>query len=655
MKKRVLIGVDSFLLIALTVFTLFYLSWQKKEAIVSERSSFEAALRSMEQRTQDYLENVQNSCNSWANYINGQDCTEEQATAFLREINSASDVAAEIVFPESMSDAASQAADGEAAVSFSQNICLVNSQGEKLSALLFLTVPVQSVAAQCEFPEKYGSAELSLIRTDGSYLLASSSEQNENFWETLSGGTSASRTEALRQEITEGSGRSFLSTDREGNGICYVCLRMGGNSDWIMVGAVPLDALQRNAPDWFLLGTVIGGVCLLLAVNCIYIRRMCRKLEEERTELVREKENGAQMLTAVSRELRVPMNVIVSLSGTAMKEEKASLCVKDSLKTITVTGKYLLTLMDDARQLWNGNPGGIVLHPERFSLADSVCTLVNFILPRIKEKDLHFEIHIHGVEYEYLYADELRFGQVLFHVLSNSVKYAPMGGKVIMDISEEVCVKDSGRLRLRCVVTDNGAGMSEELLKTLSEPVAGTAVSCRDAIRSAGLGLSVSRKIVELMGGSLEAENRSGGGSRFTVTLDLPFLDKKPEKGRLAGLKILLVDDDEVLLATAKETLLSLGGNVDCAASGAEAVELIAKGHETGQDYQVVILDWLIPGTDGRNTVKSIRAASSGAIPQILVSSYDWTDFEEEALAAGANGFIGKPLFRSTLYQSLQG
>lgn len=655
MKKRFLIGVDSFLLIALTVFTLFYLSWQKKEAIASERSSFEAALRSMEQRTQDYLENVQNSCNGWANYINGQNCTEEQAAAFLREINSASDTTAEIVFPESMSDAASQAADGEAVVSFFQNISLVSPQGEKLSALLFLTVPVQSITAQCEFPEGYGSAELSLIRADGSYLLSSSSEQKENFWETLSDRTSASRMEVLRQKITEGSGRSFLCTDGEGNDICYVGLRMGGNPDWIMVGAVPLDALQKNAPDWFLLGTVIGSVCLLLAVNCIYIRRMYRKLEEERAELVKEKENGAQLLTAVSRELRVPVNVIVSLSGAALKEEKASFCVKDSLKTITMTGRYLLTLVDDARQLWNGNPVGIVLHPEMFSLADSVCTLVNFILPRIKEKDLHFEIHIHGVEYEYLYADELRFGQVLFHILSNSVTYAPMGGKVVMDLSEEICEKDSGRLRLRCVVTDDGAGMSEDFLKALYEPFTGTAVSCREAIRSAGLGLSVSRKIVGLMGGSLEAENRPEGGSRFTVTLDLPFLDKKPEKGRLAGLKILLVDDDAELLATAKETLLSLGGKVDCAASGTEAVELIAKEHEAGQDYQVVILDWLMPGTDGRNTVKSIRAASSGAIPQILVSSYDWTDFEEEALAAGANGFIGKPLFRSTLYQSLQG
>lgn len=484
---------------------------------------------------------------------------------------------------------------------------------------------------------------------------AIASGQNENFWETLSGGTSASRMEALRWEAAEGSGRSFLCTEREGNDICYVSRRMDANPDWLMVGAVPLDAPQKDAPDWFLLGTVIGSVGLLLAVNCVYVRRVYRKLEEERAELVKAKEDGAQVLSAVSRELRVPMNVIVSLSGTAVKEGDGSLRVKDCLKKITMTGNYMLTLMDDARQLCGGNPDGIILHPEMFSLADSVCTLVNLILPRIKEKELHFEIHIHGVEYEYLYADELRFGQALFHVLSNSVTYAPMGGKVIMDISEEICVKDSGRLRLRCVVTDDGTGMSEEFLKALYEPFTGTAVSCRDVVRSAGLGLSVSRKIVGLMGGSLDAENRPGGGGRFTVTLDLPFSDKKLEKDRLAGLKVLLVDDDEVLLATTKETLLSLGGTVDCAASGAEAVELIAKEHAAGQDYQVVILDWLMPGTDGRNTLKSIRAASSGELPQILVSSYDWTDFEEEALAAGANGFIGKPLFRSTLYQSLRG
>lgn len=658
MKKWLWIGADSLLLMALTVVTLCYISGQKQTAMGTGRFAFEEAVQSMEQISQGYLEHSQNICCQWANYINGQSYTTEQANAFLRDVSPASGMSAQIVPKEKlngmrlaenaawqMTEVYADPVSGELTFSFFEDIDLVDAQGERFTALLLLSVPVERIMEQCEFSEAYDSAELSLIHADGSYLASGSSA--ENFWEEIGAGLSGSREAELREEMASSSGGSFLLTDKEGGDSCYAYQHMKENPDWLLVGCIPLSALHKTTPNWALFGTMLGCFCLLLAVNAASVRSVQKKLRAGRQEIDVAAETQRQWLAMVSQELRSSAGVIISVSGDAAKRLEDRPYVKECLRKLMAAGNQLLFL-NDAQELADGGTESIRLEPAMFSLADSIIKIVSLILPRIKEKDLRFEIHIHAVEYEYLYADELRFSQVLFQLLSSSVKHSQVGGTVLVDISEEVCEKNPERLRLCCTVNNNGGELPEELIKILNEPFSATAGNWSRLFSAEGMELSLSRQIVGLMGGRLEAKRNSEGGMCFTATFELPYLDQKPEKNRLAGVRFLLVDDDEELLTAAKETLVSMGGTADCAASGDEAVERIAAAHASGDDYEIVILDWQMPKTSGQELLRRIREAG-GETPYVLVSSYDWTEIEEEALAAGANGFLEKPLFGGAL------
>ena len=161
--------------------------------------------------------------------------------------------------------------------------------------------------------------------------------------------------------------------------------------------------------------------------------------------------------------------------------------------------------------------------------------------------------------------------------------------------------------------------------------------------------------MVDLMNGTIECESKVDKGTTFTITLDLPIAEKQLEEMRINGVDVLIADDDPVTLETTLDTLESLGIHAEQAKSGAEALEMIRRRHEAGKDYGVVILDWKMPDMDGVETIRHIRAEIGAGIPILLTSAYDWSDIEDSAKDAGANGFIGKPLFRSMLYEKISG
>ena len=174
-----------------------------------------------------------------------------------------------------------------------------------------------------------------------------------------------------------------------------------------------------------------------------------------------------------------------------------------------------------------------------------------------------------------------------------------------------------------------------------------------NSIQGTGLGLAITKQMVDLMGGTIDCQSEQGKGTTFTVILDLPVAERQREDMMLEPMDVLIVDDDEILLETAVDTLESLGVKADHAGSGPEALGMIKHRHETGQDYRVVILDWKMPDVDGIETIRRIRAEADSKIPILLISAYDGSDVEDLAKEAGANGFVSKPLFRSTLYDKI--
>jgi CheY-like chemotaxis protein len=195
--------------------------------------------------------------------------------------------------------------------------------------------------------------------------------------------------------------------------------------------------------------------------------------------------------------------------------------------------------------------------------------------------------------------------------------------------------------------------MSPEFMATMYQPFSRQIDSRVNSIQGTGLGLAITKQMVDLIGGTIECESEQGKGTTFTVVLDIPLADRQRDDMALDPIDVLIVDDDEIMLQTAADTLVSLGATVEQARSGLEALGLIEHRHLSGRDYGVVIVDWKMPEIDGVETIKRIRAEVGTNIPILLISAYDWSDIEDKAKEAGANGFVSKPLFRSTLYDKI--
>jgi CheY-like chemotaxis protein/anti-sigma regulatory factor (Ser/Thr protein kinase) len=256
------------------------------------------------------------------------------------------------------------------------------------------------------------------------------------------------------------------------------------------------------------------------------------------------------------------------------------------------------------------------------------------------------------MEHEHLYADQLRLNQIYINLLSNAIKYTEAGGSVSVDMKEEKSEKE-GYVKLTYIVADTGMGMSKEFMENMYQPFSRQTDSRVNSIQGTGLGLTITKKMVDLMGGTIDCESELGKGTTFTVTLELPIAEMEPREMKLEAADVLIADDDEVLLETAKGTMESLGLRVEEARSGASALEMIKRRHEEGNDYRVVIVDMKMPDLDGIETIRRIHEEVSEKIPVLLISAYDWTDIEQKAKEAGVNGFLSKPLFRSTLYEKL--
>ena len=256
------------------------------------------------------------------------------------------------------------------------------------------------------------------------------------------------------------------------------------------------------------------------------------------------------------------------------------------------------------------------------------------------------------MEEEYLYADQLRLNQIYINILSNAIKYTEPGGSVSVDLREEKS-KVPGCVQLIYVVADTGIGMSPEYMETMYQPFSRQIDSRVNSIQGTGLGLAITKQMVDIIGGTIDCRSEQGKGTTFTVALDIAVADRQREEMHLDQVNVLIVDNDEQVLRTSRDELESLGASVECAHGGAEAVEMIAAGQKNGRNYSIVFIEWKMPDMDGIETIRKIRTDIKTDVPILLSSIYDWSDIEDQAREAGANGYIGKPVFKSVFYNRI--
>ena len=287
------------------------------------------------------------------------------------------------------------------------------------------------------------------------------------------------------------------------------------------------------------------------------------------------------------------------------------------------------------------------------SLPELITNVVTITQPNIKARNQKFSVKLHNLRHERYCSDALRLRQILINLLSNASKFTPAGGEVSMDI-EERKGEDELSVFLDMVITDTGIGMSEEFMEHIFEPFSREQDSRVDKTEGSGLGMAITKRLVELLGGTIRVTSKNGAGSTFSVTIPMQIDDMPPIYPYFPDLRILVVDDGEDILEYMEQALKEFGVTAECTESGADAVARVKEAHEKGENYDAVILDWKMPVMDGLQTARCIREEVGNEIPVLIMSAYDWSEIEEAAQTVGVAGFLQKPIFLSTLCYGIQ-
>ncbi|MCR5834702.1 MAG: response regulator [Selenomonadaceae bacterium] len=354
-------------------------------------------------------------------------------------------------------------------------------------------------------------------------------------------------------------------------------------------------------------------------------------------------------LSNMSHDIRTPMNAIIGFTNLALRHFDNRTQVKDSLEKVLSSSNHLLGLINDILDMSRIESGRIEVNEQECNLSDLIHSLIHLIQPQITAKQQQFHIDAFKVKDEDVYADQLKVNQVLINILSNAVKYTPATGSIFFRISQYESDKP-GCARYEFRVKDNGLGMSKEFLKHVFDAFEREETSTKSGIQGTGLGMSITKKMVELMGGTIDVESEKDKGSEFTVTLDFRIQkDVIPvQVPELKNMRVLIVDDDFNNCESVNEMLKQVGMRSEWTTSPREAV--FRAGRALDEDpFDLYIIDWLMPGQNGTETVRQIRRVVGDSVPIIILTAYDYSDVESEGKAAGVTTFCTKPLFMSDL------
>ena len=697
-KRHLIILVNVAVMLGIIGFVLLHVQRAASESINDEVAQFETATVTMEQVTANYLEGEQNICNVWARYINSEPMTIDEAASFVRASHVSTENAAHIVLTddgslEGLSTRPKTGTEDDYAVSykaiglpirldkldeqdgainvsrsytnpmtgvqslaFCNKISLVDSsdRSKQREAILLRVIPLEKLQEKWVFPsDRYEDAEVSLVDSDSNYIIKGHNYKNSNFVEFYKSYNQidAAGVEELKERLTTQSGSFFMDNSR-GEECLIAYVPISANKGWTILNYIQSSSLNRSSVDWFLVGGVACALLFLLNFDMAFMNWFNARLNEAAKEAEAANRAKSDFLSAMSHDIRTPMNAILGLTTIAQRNVDDPAIVKDSLHKIGLASNHLLTLINDILDISKVESGKLTLTPATFSIVEVTENLVNISQPMVKEKNIAFQFHANAVEHEYLCADQLRINQVFINILSNALKFTEPFGSVAVDL-QELESETPGMVRLVYRVADTGMGMSEEFMEHMYESFSRQTDSRVNKVQGTGLGLAITKQMIDLMGGTIECQSKLGEGTTFTVTLDLLIAEREPEDMTLESVDALLVDDDEVFLQTAQYMFNSLDARVEVASSGAQALEMVGARHSLHDDYGVIIVDWKMPDMDGIEVVRRMRALVGEQVPIILVSAYDWSDIEESAKEAGADGFISKPLFKSTLYRAI--
>ena len=693
MKRLWIIIVNIMIMIAMLLFVSIYSYYEKNDMKERQVEHFENVTISMEHVTDNYLEGEQRVCDVWAHYINSENMTIDEAISFIRVSHVLKNTSAHIIDKTTkeglstkprigttndyvvryanydllndlswineigtsvnVSREYTNSISGEQSIAFCNFITLYDN-GNPYDAILLRVLPSQELIDKWVFPqEEFENTEFSIIDSNANYIITGYSFKNSNFYEfykSYNKSNSVSQKEFL-DKLTSSSG-SFTMLNSNGEECILAHTPFDsediGKSDWILLSLMPIKNLNVKTENWLLIGFVSIGLLLLFIFDLTFMIYFNKKLQFAAKEADMANKAKTDFLSAMSHDIRTPMNAIIGFTTLAEKNIEDKESIKDNLHKITLASNHLLTLINDILDISKVESGKLTICPQDFSLIDVVENLINISLATVKLKNIDFSFNVEHIQKEFIFADMLRLNQIFINIISNAIKYTLDNGKVSVKLKEDVSQKE-GYIKIIYEVCDTGIGMSSEFMKNMYMPFERQVDSRVNSIQGTGLGLAITKQMVELMEGNIECQSEVGKGTTFTVTLDLPPSNKQIDSIMLDSMNVLLIDPDEYFLKTSKETLESLGLIVDTAKSSIDGINLIKNNHKDGKDYNILIHNYDI---DSINEIEKLKDEID-YLPTILITAYDQKDIDHNILNSNVKGFLNKPFFKSKIYEKI--
>lgn len=552
-----------------------------------------------------------------------------------------------------------------------------HSYGDRTFIAVLAGLDTMALNQQLSLEKEDTRTYSSIVAPNGNYII-----NNSRYSPAVPKGTNIFSTLEQYAVFDHGYSLEQIQTDLRSSGSGIAALTLDGmdwylhyapipETDWYMLTTAPyelVDATVRNLTFRLNRNAIIVLVVILTILSAVFfyyyatMRRSEQALLRANTEAeaARRRAEAASLaksefLSRMSHEIRTPMNGIIGMSAIAVQNIGNDAKVADCLKKVTLSSNHLLALINDVLDMSKIESGKVELRKARFDFRSFLESLGNLYHTQARDKGIHCETTLLGDVDEALVGDSLRLNQILANLLSNALKFTPPGGSIRLRVSRLDGRGDEDTLWLRFVVQDTGCGIAPENFDKIFQSFEQENADVTHKYGGTGLGLAIVKRFSELMGGSVRVDSTPGGGSAFTVELPFGRVKERGESIRYEDLSALVVDDDPDAREHITLVLGKMGVRSESAGDGPEAVARVKQAHGRGEGFDVCFLDWRMPGMDGLETARRIRAAVGGGIAIVMVTAGDASDIAQEADALGAEGIVTKPVFKSSLADALAG
>ena len=694
-----IIIINVFFVVGLFFAEFQYINTTKRQTVERNEQSFLNTNTSLVSMTDNYLVGESHLCRSWCNYINTNPQTLDEAIEFVKESISDTDVMGHIVYKDTLKGLSTKASastseynvdyssiknmvftstaegvrlsssyinpiNGSPSIAFYNDIKLVdpNDPTQEVEAYLLRVVLRDNFKKRWTFPKgSFEHLEVTIIDKNGNYIISGKSFKNSNFFEFYKSynKTTDESIAKLKNEFVTTSGLMTMLNSMSEE--CYIAHSDFLTSvDWIILTYTPASDILSVSIDWLLI-TILGiGLAALFIIDLTVLLILNKNLTE--TAKVADSANRAKtvFLSNMSHEIRTPMNAIIGFNNIILNDDTISPKTREYITKSEASAEHLLQLINDILDMSRIESGRMVLKNEEFSFNDLVDYINDTFTTHCHNNEQEFSCSVKDKMDDFYIGDAMRLRQVLINILGNSVKFTDKGGKVSLEVSKKGDSEDKTEVEFK--ISDTGIGISKEFLPHIFDSFSQEDSGNTTKYGSSGLGLSITKNIVEMIGGHIHVESEKGVGSTFFVTVPLGKSNKVDNKEievkvniDFTGKNILVAEDMEINAEIMQIILSEKGVNVDLAENGRIAVEKFQNSAENY--YSAILMDVRMPELDGFEATKQIRAMKRKDAKDIPIIALTANAFEEDiqkSLQAGLNAHLTKPIQVDVLFDTLK-